>query len=209
MTLPLYVDLDKYLNALDRDYIGCYKKLMRYLNSAYTKGSDRDWFYLKGINTGVSKIRITCRNNLVANLPDNKIYGKKEYWEASDIVNSHLEFLIRFSLSLPFFKEIGRVMLIFSLDESKQETPEHTDYDDAYYVQEFVLIRFGNNKRFYIKNTTGTKQYLKSKCSWFDARLPHGTEGSAFPSISLRVDGEFTDDFHQIIFRKKRDEMEF
>jgi hypothetical protein len=70
---------------------------------------------------------------------------------------------------------------------------DHVSYDLCH---EFIWFRTNLRKPFYMLNeNTGEKQYVASHSAWFDSvNQFHGGDASGELAISIRVDGQFSDD---------------
>lgn len=117
-------------------------------------------------------------------------------WEDSESVADFPE-LMRFVASLPL-KSYGRCFIIFD-DKGVIELP-HRDHGDPKLKQEFMWFRTNRKKRFYIyERSSGTKHYVESYSAWFDTRHFHGVDPADGLSLSVRVDGVFTDEFRNTV----------
>lgn len=111
-------------------------------------------------------------------------------WVDSDSAAEFPE-LMEFVKSLPLIS-FGRCFIIFDYDGITE--PPHRDHGDPRVRQEFVWFRPNKAKRFYIYDRKRkTRHFVDSYSAWFDTRHYHGTDPSDGLSISIRVDGVFTD----------------
>lgn len=113
--------------------------------------------------------------------------------------------LIDFIYSELPFSDIGRIILLFN--DVGQPTPMHFDHVQEGYNSEFILMVTNENKKFFVIDDNGDKEYLSSYTGWFSNLTDagdnlnhpvfrnHGTEIPTKPCFSIRTDGKFTDEF--------------
>lgn len=74
---------------------------------------------------------------------------------------------------------------------------EHYHVDQGA-VSEFLYIRPRLDRPFYIKDKhSQEKIYIDAKVAWWDDRVIHGGDPVMKPTYTLRIDGEFTDEFRR------------
>lgn len=97
------------------------------------------------------------------------------------------------------FKKTARMMIMY--DDSESAVTAHRDHPFTKMCHEFIWFRTNLNKPFYmLNNKTGTKKHVQSYAAWFDAcNQFHGADASGGLSVSLRVDGIFTDELRSKI----------
>jgi hypothetical protein len=120
-------------------------------------------------------------------------------WQLTKEANE-FTLLMEFIETLPFQSK-GRILIIY--DDSGKAVPSHRDHLNTGLCHEFVWFRTNLKKPFYVLNEcTGEKKYVESYSAWFDSvNQFHGSDGCDGLSFSIRVDGEFTDDFRALIPR--------
>ena len=112
-------------------------------------------------------------------------------WEDSETAAEFPD-LMDFVKTLPLVS-YGRYFIIFDYDGVVE--PPHRDHGDPRLRQEFIWFRPNKTKNFYIyEKRTKQKIFVDSYSAWFDTRHYHGTDPSDGLSISIRVDGVFTDE---------------
>jgi hypothetical protein len=106
--------------------------------------------------------------------------------------------LMDFIATLPF-KATGRMLIMY--DDSGRAVSAHKDHDSQELCHEFIWFRTNFAKPFYmLAPETGEKLYVTSHSAWFDTvNQYHGADANGGLSISIRVDGVFTDEFRDRI----------
>jgi hypothetical protein len=191
-----YLCLDKYFNMsvfLSKLRSATLQSMANFRNSCL----ELENFKLNHRDTGIQKIQLTRRNNLIYCGDERYIRGKSKYWSICDENINWFSEVISLVNSSSLFLETGRILILYS---TKHETPEHIDHDYSDFSQEFIWINLDNNKRFYVKDIEGAKHFVECSCVWFDSRLLHGTGNSNFPSISVRIDGIFESSLRELIY---------
>lgn len=114
-----------------------------------------------------------------------------DYWEPSDDAVAYAP-LMEFIAELPF-KATGRMLIIY--DETGRAVPAHRDHVSTDLCHEFIWFRTNLDKPFYMLNPDdGEKLYVTSHSAWFDTvNQFHGADSNGQLSISIRVDGIFSD----------------
>jgi hypothetical protein len=122
-----------------------------------------------------------------------------DLWQITDAAKDFPE-LMAFIETLPFART-GRMIIIY--DDLGKAVPAHRDHLEPDVCNEFIWFRTNLNKPFYMFNPeTGEKKYVESYSCWFDAvNQYHGTDACDELSVSIRVDGIFTDEFRRQIPR--------
>ena len=118
-------------------------------------------------------------------------------WERTEAAQEFAP-LMDFIATLPF-KATARMLIIY--DQAGRAVPAHRDHDDVDLCHEFIWFRTNLDKPFYMLDPiTDNKRYVHSHAAWFDTvNQYHGADGNGRLSISIRVDGIFSDDFRQRI----------
>ncbi|HEV2080749.1 MAG TPA: hypothetical protein VGR19_12765 [Allosphingosinicella sp.] len=122
---------------------------------------------------------------------------RTELWEPSEEA-AEFEPLMDFIATLPF-EATGRMLIMY--DDSGRAVSAHKDHDSHDLCHEFIWFRTNFAKPFYMLNPeTGEKLYVSSHSAWFDTvNQFHGADANGGLSISIRVDGVFTDEFRRQI----------
>jgi hypothetical protein len=102
--------------------------------------------------------------------------------------------LVEFIATLPF-KATARMLIMY--DPEGRAVTAHRDHVSSELCHEFIWFRTNLRKPFYMLNeNTGEKQYVQSHTAWFDSvNQFHGGDETGELSISIRVDGLFSDEF--------------
>ena len=106
--------------------------------------------------------------------------------------------LMDFIETLPF-KATGRMLIMY--DSAPRPVPAHRDHLSTDICHEFVWFRTNLDKPFYVLNhETDEKLYVRSYSAWFDTvNQFHGSDAKEGISFSVRVDGNFTEEFRKNI----------
>jgi hypothetical protein len=118
---------------------------------------------------------------------------KPELWEPTPEAGEFPE-LMALIATFPF-RKTARMMIMY--DDSGKAVTAHRDHAQTKVCHEFMWFRTNLNKPFYmVSSKTGAKKYVESYAAWFDTcNQFHGADASGGLSVSLRVDGVFTDEF--------------
>jgi hypothetical protein len=114
-------------------------------------------------------------------------------WEPAEGATEFAE-LMEFIRTLPF-KATARMLIMY--DPQGRAVTAHRDHVSTDLCHEFIWFRTNLRKPFYmLKENTGQKQYVESHSAWFDSvNQFHGGDETGELAISIRVDGQFSDDF--------------
>ncbi|HEY1372808.1 MAG TPA: hypothetical protein VGH50_10100 [Candidatus Binatia bacterium] len=114
-------------------------------------------------------------------------------WEPAEDA-TEFSLLMDFIRTLPF-KETARMMIMY--DGSGNPVTAHRDHYRPNLLHEFVWFRTSLSKPFYVLDPrTGERRYVESYTAWFDTcNQFHGADAKPGLSVSIRVDGTFTDEF--------------
>ncbi len=106
--------------------------------------------------------------------------------------------LMEFIATLPF-AATGRMLIIY--DVSGRAVSAHRDHDSADLCHEFIWFRTNLDKPFFMLDPgSNEKVYVRSHSAWFDTvNQYHGADANGQLSISIRVDGIFSDEFRRLI----------
>jgi hypothetical protein len=98
-----------------------------------------------------------------------------------------------FIATLPF-KGTTRIMIMY--DDSGKPVTAHRDHVNENCCHEFIWFRPNLNKPFYVLNhKTGKRLMVNVHSAWFDSvNQFHGADGHDGLSVSIRVDGVFSDE---------------
>jgi hypothetical protein len=130
--------------------------------------------------------------------PDNYYdLDRTDLWEPSGETADFAP-LMDFIATLPF-KATGRILIMY--DDSGRAVSAHKDHDSQELCHEFIWFRTNFAKPFYMLNPeTSEKLYVTSHSAWFDTvNQFHGADANGGLSISIRVDGVFSDEFRNRI----------
>ena len=195
---PCYKDLDSFidtewLRSLDR-YVSerIERRVAAARDLAFYTGPfllDESEAYLPG-----SRLVYLSRSSEEENYYD---LDRPELWKRSEEADEFSE-LMDFIATLPF-KATGRMIIMY--DDSGRAVSAHKDHDSPELCHEFIWFRTNFNKPFYVLNPeNGEKLYVSSHSAWFDTvNQYHGADANGGLSISIRVDGVFTDEFRSRI----------
>jgi len=122
---------------------------------------------------------------------------RTELWKRGEEADEFSE-LMDFIATLPF-KATGRMIIMY--DDSGRSVSAHKDHDSLELCHEFIWFRTNFAKPFYMLNPeSGEKLYVSSHAAWFDTvNQYHGADANGGLSISIRVDGVFSDEFRSQI----------
>lgn len=198
ITYPSYIDFDRYLN-LER-LIELNPLITDTLNRRLSSSPDKQFY------TGPYKLEDSSLSRPGSRMvylsqsekPDSYFdLDKSDLWRETDEAAAFPE-LMAFIKTLPF-KATGRMLIIY--DNEARPVSAHRDHVSADVLHEFIWFRTNKRKPFYMLNQeTGERLYISSYSAWFDTvNQFHGGEGVDGLSFSIRVDGEFTDEFRALI----------
>jgi hypothetical protein len=122
---------------------------------------------------------------------------KPNLWEPTD-ETKRFSLLWNFIGTLPF-KRIGRAMIMH--DSTGQCVTPHRDHLHRNICHEFIWFRTNLNKPFFVLNPrTDKRLYVSSYSAWFDTcNQFHGADSYDGLSVSIRVDGSFSDQLRKLI----------
>ena len=191
-----YILLDQYINKEKLDQLGKYL----YTSPEFKIIAEKTKYqYVKKKPTKAKQINITMPNfkHNFYNYHHNKKYSKY-YYETK--YYTQLKYLKDFVESLPFFEEIGFIRIW--IDYNGNSSTSHIDHKYKNLTDEFVwLCPYGYKKLYIMKNKKKYSIEKNHKCVWFNTQHKHGIDYTGNFSISLRVDGKFTNKFKQIIMQ--------
>ncbi|MDQ4123026.1 MAG: hypothetical protein M3209_16435 [Acidobacteriota bacterium] len=122
---------------------------------------------------------------------------KPELWRRTAAAGEFSE-LMNFIETLPF-KSTARMIVMY--DYVPRPVPAHRDHIESEFCSDFIWFRTNLKKPFYmLNNKTDEKLYVESYSAWFDSvNQFHGADPCEGLSFSMRVDGQFTDEFKKQI----------
>jgi hypothetical protein len=120
-----------------------------------------------------------------------------QYWREGEAAKDFPE-VMDFIRTLPF-KSTGRILIMY--DVNGRAVPPHRDHPKPEVCNHFIWMRMTLNKQLYLMNSaTRERQNVEGYSAWFDTvNQYHGVDASEGLSISLRVDGVFTDELQALI----------
>ena len=123
--------------------------------------------------------------------------NRTDLWEPTESAKEFAE-LMDFIETLPF-RTKGRMLIIY--DDAGKSVPAHRDHIETDICHEFIWFRTNLKKPFYVlNNANGEKKYVESYSAWFDSvNQYHGSDACEGLTFSIRVDGEFSDEFRKLI----------
>jgi hypothetical protein len=106
--------------------------------------------------------------------------------------------LMEFIATLPF-KRTARIIIMY--DATGHPVTAHRDHPRTKLLHEFIWFRTNLTKPFYMLNQkTGKRRYVESYSTWFDTcNQFHGVDAKPGLSVSIRVDGTFSDKLRAMI----------
>lgn len=118
-------------------------------------------------------------------------YSDKCKWSINVI---HLPKIVDFVKTLPF-EDLGRVLMFVTYAHMPSDL--HFDRKDNPFDGRHHFIWFNpfGQKRFFLVNEQGQKEYINSKVCMFDTTKLHGSDPTPMPTYTLRVDGQLTKEF--------------
>ena len=103
------------------------------------------------------------------------------------------------------FSDVGYVSVM--MDFNHLPGIKHYDRKSTFDgTQHFIWINITQNKRFYIENADGEKEYLEGYTHFFDTNTPHGAESTNFNAYSIRVNGQLKKEFcekHGLLWKER------
>ncbi len=195
---PSYVSLDPFvdvsaLQALDGD-------VRRRIEERLTQERDRRFYTgpfllnpAEADRPGTRMINLSRSRRA----PDYYDLNKPDVWEPTEEAEA-FSGLMDFIATVPF-QRTARMMIIY--DDVARPVSAHRDHDSTDLLHEFVWFRTNLDKPFYMLDpATGERSYVQSYCAWFDTvNQFHGADGADGLTWSIRVDGEFTEAFRNLM----------
>ena len=120
-----------------------------------------------------------------------------EQWHPTAEADEFAE-VMDFIRTLPF-RATGRMLVIY--DPAGLPVTAHRDHDSKELCHEFIWLRTNLDKPFYLLNPdSGERRYVAGYSAWFDTvNQYHGADGTGDLCWSIRVDGQFSDEFRALI----------
>jgi hypothetical protein len=193
ISYPSYKSLDAFID------VERLKALDSYVVDRLQKRSKDSKFYTGDLTLHTDDERLPGGNEIhlmrnTSPAPYNyQELNKTELWQPSEEAAEFSE-LMDFIYTLPF-KSIGRAIILYDINGTAV-TP-HRDHAQLEICHEFIWFRTQLSKPLYLLNErTQEKQYVESYSAWFDTvNQFHGGDAAPGLSLSIRVDGVFTDEF--------------
>jgi hypothetical protein len=196
------IELDDYLDLSDLESVN--DEFSRVIDSlseqwgvfyAVSREVDDEGNYLKD-NLEVRTLYLT---KLVDGIDESWdkyfLLDNSDYWVDNLDVSDKFPRLKKMISKLPF-KNTARIFLIFT--KKGCEIANHRDHPYDEWRHEMIWIRFSDAKKFFVLENN-QPIYIQGSSCWFDSKKIHGTETDGY-GVSLRVDGEFTDEFRKKLF---------
>jgi hypothetical protein len=123
----------------------------------------------------------------------------KCYHEHTSLTSSgeRFPFLFKWLDEQKIFQDYGRVVLYATTPGFA--VPVHRDRIWPRF-NEFIWFRTRLDKKMFMTDLKGGKEYVDSHILWFDDRVYHGAEANDHYTFSFKVDGVFSDSFRDYIF---------
>jgi len=93
------------------------------------------------------------------------------------------------------FETVSRVLVFIQLPDTVE--PAHRDWTGSNWMdgtRHFMWVKITDDKRFWIRHNN-EKVYVESTFAMFNLDAVHGADPVPFPCISMRIDGQFTEEF--------------
>jgi len=198
ISYPCYVDLDEFLDlerlkSLDGFIV---ERIERRLAAA----GDLQ-FYTGPFVLDSSKPKLPGSRMVYLSSPkgedDYYKLDRPDFWEPSKDADEFRP-LMDFIATLPF-EATGRMLIMY--DAEGAAVSAHRDHDNHDLCHEFIWFRTNLKKPFYmLDDQSGEKLYVTSHSAWFDTvNQFHGADANGCLSISIRVDGIFSEEFRRKI----------
>ncbi len=198
IVLPCYKSFDNLIDVERLKSLDTY--LMDRIEAHYK--SQRDELFHTGVLTITSNSPKQPGSKIIYLSKSIKPYvymdlDKPELWQPTP-ESREFPLLMDFIATLPF-KATARMMIMY--DEGGKEVTAHRDHVSEGVCHEFIWFRPNMNKPFYMLNQkTHEKKYVEAYSAWFDSvNQFHGADAHSGLSVSIRVDGIFTDEFRKQI----------
>ena len=185
-SMDAFIDIER-LKALDADIVRAIEKRTKdkaFYSGPLTANKDDNQV------PGGREIALTVNDNPAYNYYD---LDKAELWRLSEEANEFPS-LMEFIRTLPF-KSTGRMCIFY--DTSGAPVTAHRDHARLEECHEFIWFRTRLSKPFFLMNPRSKeRKYVELYSAWFDTiNQFHGADAAPGLSISIRVDGKFTDEF--------------
>ena len=198
ISYPCYVDLDPFI---DVDWLRSLDGFLtdRIERRLATAGDTKFYtgpFLLDEMNPTVPGSRMIYLSSPQGEDDYYKL-DQPDFWQPSGEAEEYAP-LMEFIASLPF-QATGRMLIMY--DPTGAAVSAHRDHDSQDLCHEFVWFRTNLGKPFFMLDAqSGEKLYVSSHSAWFDTvNQYHGADATGRMSISIRVDGIFTDQFRSQI----------
>ena len=144
---------------------------------------------LKSIYPGSTVLELTSANRPFKYFD----LTQPEIWKPTPLAETFSE-VMDFARSLPF--EITTRIIVMA-DAKGRAVTMHRDHGNVDDLHDFVWFRTNLKKPFFVADPTRTERaYLRSYTAWFDTvNQYHGADAADGLTISMRVDGTFTEAF--------------
>jgi hypothetical protein len=190
---PSYKSFDEFID------VAALKSLDTYIQNRFADRDKNDELFWAGLFTPNPLSdnqrpgsRIVWLTEQIGTNHDYFNLDKPEFWRETEAAEEFSE-VMAFVRTLPF-KSTGRVMIMYDLNG--KAVTAHRDHPRTDVCNEFIWFRLNPIKPLYMMNSvTGERKYVEGHSAWFDTvNQFHGVDAAEGLSISLRVDGTFTDE---------------
>ncbi len=195
---PSYKSFDEFID------LAALKALDGYIQERFATRDKNDELFWAGLftpNPGSDNQRPGSRIVwLTEQIGENHDYfnlDRPEFWRETEAAQEFSE-VMAFVRTLPF-KSTGRIMLMYDLNG--KAVTAHRDHPRTEVCNEFIWFRLNPIKPLYMMNSvTREREDVEGYSAWFDTvNQFHGVDAAEGLSISLRVDGTFTDELRALI----------
>jgi hypothetical protein len=192
MDLDPYVDVER-LRSLD-EYVRT--RIERRLQAAKDLAFYTGPFLLDGRDPHLPGTRLIYLSQSERE-QDYYDLDRTDLWHPTQDAEDYAE-LMEFIATLPF-ESTGRMIIMY--DDSGRAVSAHRDHDSLDLCHEFIWFRTNLEKPFYMLDPArGEKLYVRSHTAWFDTvNQFHGADATGSFSVSIRVDGRFSEAFRREI----------
>jgi hypothetical protein len=197
ITYPCYKSFDEFID------VERLKSLNKYLTEKINKriNAELDYRFMNTFRLNAAAPEMPGQSVVFLSESIRPFYyydlDKPELWKRTKAAEEFSE-LMEFIETLPF-KATARMIVMY--DFVPRAVPAHRDHIESEFCSDFIWFRTNLKKPFYmLNNKTGEKAYVEGYSAWFDSvNQFHGADACEGLSFSMRVDGQFTDEFKKRI----------
>jgi hypothetical protein len=195
---PSYKSFDEFID------VAALKSLDAYIRERFAARDKKDELFWTGPYTRTllsddqrPGSRVVWLTEQIGTNHDYFNLDQPELWRETEAAEEFSE-VMAFVRTLPF-KATGRIIIMYDLNG--KAVTSHRDHPRTDVCNEFIWFRLNPIKPFYTMNSeTGERKYVEGHSAWFDTvNQFHGADAAEGLSISLRVDGQFTDELRALM----------